>query len=109
MSSKGGIYNAIGLSSIDRPDVENIFTRGNTPLGEASTFMGQTIPADMAAFEQGKKFLVLAEKLIAEKKITPPPIEIGDGFEEVLGGINSLRQWRVSGTKLVYRISAEST
>ena len=109
MSSKGGIYNAIGLSSIDRPDVETIFTRENTPLGEASTFMGQTIPADMAAFEQGKKFLVLAEKLIAEKKITPPPIEIGDGFEEVLGGINKLRQWQVSGKKLVYKISAEST
>ena len=109
MSSKGGIYNTIGMSSIDRPDVENIFTRGQTPLGEAFTFMGQTIPADTAAFEQGKKFLLLAEKLIAEKKIKSAPVEIGDGFEGVLDGMNKLRQWQVSGKKLVYKISAEST
>ena len=69
--------------------------------------MGQTIPADMAAFKQGKKFLVLAEELIAKKKIKPPPVERGDGIEGVLDGINNLREWQVSGKKLVYKISAE--
>lgn len=63
------------------------------------------IPAKSEDFEFGKKFWMLAEKLLNEGKFKVPPVELRkNGINGILGGLNELREGKISGTKLVYRI-----
>jgi hypothetical protein len=44
-------------------------------------------------------------RLIDEGKLKPPPVEIKDGFEGVLEGIQDLQTGNVSGKKIVSRLA----
>lgn len=64
------------------------------------------VPAKPQDFEFGKMFWDLATKLISSQQITVHPTKVGSGgFEGVLDGLNQLKEGKVSGVKLVYRIA----
>jgi hypothetical protein len=56
-------------------------------------------------FESAVRFAEVAEQLLAEGKIKPHPKDVRDnGLEGVLAGIQDLREKKVRGIKLVYRL-----
>lgn len=91
-----------------REDVEARTTLGYTIFGEGFTkaFGPGHFPASQEDYEFGKKFWKLSEKLLAEGKfkVHRPDVR-GGGLEGVLEGLDELRQGKVSGKKLVYKIS----
>ncbi|MCJ1474125.1 hypothetical protein MMC13_002783 [Lambiella insularis] len=95
------------VKRLPREGVENKYTLAYTMVGEAFR-MGPDepqFPASKEDLEIGKTFSSLAEKLLAEKKIRVHPIDKRtDGLKGVLEGMDDLREGKVSGKKLVYRI-----
>lgn len=48
----------------------------------------------------------MAEKLFAQGKLKPHPQMVGDGgLKGVFDGLQKMREGKVSGQKLVYRVS----
>lgn len=77
-----------------------------TIFGEPFSFGPTKIPAAPEDFEYTKKFLAITEQLLAEGKLKPHTAKVGkDGLEGVLNGLDDLKTGKVSGEKLVYRIS----
>ena len=66
------------------------------------------MPAKLQDFEFAKKFWDLATKLLASQRVVVHPVEVGsNGLAGVLDGLNRLKEGKVSGVKLVYRIIGE--
>ncbi|KAH7065377.1 chaperonin 10-like protein [Macrophomina phaseolina] len=101
-------YSALLWIDMPREDVEARTTLGYTIFGEGFTkaFGPGHFPASQEDYEFGKKFWKLSEKLLAEGKfkVHRPDVR-GGGLEGVLEGLDELRQGKVSGKKLVYKIS----
>ena len=54
----------------------------------------------------GKIFWELAERVLAEKKVKVHPVDIRPGgLKGVLEGMEEMRQGKVSGKKLVYKVA----
>jgi hypothetical protein len=53
---------------------------------------------------QAKTWIPLAEKLLAEGKIKVHKPRVRSGIENILGGLDELKNNMVSGEKLVYRL-----
>ena len=130
IGSKGGAVSYLLNPKHDRTDVENkvrnhhlscmhplksIFhtnttsrqaTLGYTITGEAFKFFGgMDVPAKPQDFEFGKTFWELATKLLASQQLTVHPTKVGSGgLQGVLKGLDELREGKVSGVKLVYKI-----
>lgn len=67
------------------------------------------MPAQPENFEFAKKFWDLATKLIASQQLTVHPVKTGSGgLEGVLDGLDQLKEGKVSGVKLVYRIDGKA-
>jgi hypothetical protein len=67
------------------------------------------VPAKQQDFEFAKKFWDLATKLLASQQVVVHPVEVGsNGLAGVLDGLNRLKQGKVSGAKLVYKIVSEN-
>ena len=125
ISSKGGEVSYLLNPKHDRTDVENKVsvlspdqvclhvlthlpqaTLGYTITGEAFKFFGgMDVPAKPQDFEFGKSFWELATKLLASQQLTVHPAKVGSGgLQGVLKGLDELREGKVSGVKLVYKI-----
>ena len=125
ISSKGGEVSYLLNPKHDRTDVENKVrhhrlgsltnthanassqaTLGYTVTGEAFKFFGgMEFPAKPQDFEFGKTFWELATKLLASQQLTVHPTKVGSGgLQGVLKGLDELREGKVSGVKLVYRV-----
>ena len=87
-----------------RDDVRNIFFLGYTMSGELFEIEGQVWDAVPEDAELGKRFVALAEKLLQEGKIRPHPADVRVGIEGILDGMQEMKDGKVSGVKLVYRI-----
>jgi NADPH:quinone reductase-like Zn-dependent oxidoreductase len=91
ISSKGGRYSAIlPVEQFPRDDVYNGFTLGYT--------------ASQTDYEFAVKFWKVAADLLNEGKIKPHPAEVRGGLEDIPQGLKDLKDGKVSGKKLVYRI-----
>jgi NADPH:quinone reductase-like Zn-dependent oxidoreductase len=102
ISSKGGKYSAILLvEQFPRDDVSNGFTLGYTAFGEN---FSDKYPASQTDFEFSVKFWKVAADLLNEGKIKPHPTEVRGGLEDIPQGLKDLKDGKVSGKKLVYRI-----
>ena len=77
-----------------------------TAAGEYFTFGPKEVPAKEEDFEFAKMFWGLTEKLLAEGKfkVHPPSVRKG-GLKGVLEGLQEMREEKVSGQKLVYKVS----
>jgi len=106
ISSKGGKYSSLlTVKEFPRDDVSNAATLAYTGFGEEFHKGDKNFPAkeDHLAFQD--KFWRLVGELLAQGKIRPHPQEVRDGgLEGVLDGVEDLRQGKVSGVKLVYRV-----
>ncbi len=99
-------YGSILQAKSPREDVESTTTIMYTIFGESFKFGPQEIPAISEDFEYAKKFLAMTEGLLKEGKITAHKQTVGkDGLEGVLKGMEDMKNGKVSGEKLVYRVS----
>jgi hypothetical protein len=103
-SSPGGLYVCLLPVEFPRADVRNDFFLGYTLGGEEFEIEGQVWPAVPEDFELGKKFMSIAEKLLEQGNIQPHPADIRVGIENILGGMQEMKDGKHSGVKLVYRI-----
>lgn len=107
ISSKGGKYSSLLFldNPFPRADVESVATLAYTGFGEEFTKGTKTWAGQQDHLDFQDKFWRLTGELLKEGKIVPHPQEVREGgLEGILDGLEDLRQDRVSGAKLVYRI-----
>jgi hypothetical protein len=89
-----------------RSDVISTFPLGYTITGERFVIEDEEWPAAPEDFELGKTFSYLAEKLLDQGLIKSHPVKLMEGgLEGILDGMQYLKDGKVSGVKVVYRIS----
>ncbi|KAH0545503.1 hypothetical protein GP486_008441, partial [Trichoglossum hirsutum] len=104
----GGKYSCLLSPSPDlsRDDVENLCTIAYTAIGESFSMLRRTFPAAPEDYEFQKRFFALAEDLLREGKFKVHPLRVeGAGLKGVLDGMQLMREDKVSGQKLVYRVA----
>ncbi|KAF3042728.1 hypothetical protein E8E12_009390 [Didymella heteroderae] len=104
ISSSGGDYSALlpgPLQNFPRKDVKHRWTLGYTALGEK---FSDNYPAKPEDYEFGVKFWKAAEGLFNSGKVKAHPTLVRDGLEGVPQGLIDLKDGKVSGKKLVYRV-----
>jgi NADPH:quinone reductase-like Zn-dependent oxidoreductase len=101
-----GKYSMLGpMVSCGREDVQDIPTVGYSFLGEEWSMMGQTFPASPQDFAFSMRFADVIEKLLADGKIRPHPVEARDGgLDAFPQAMEDLRNGKVSGKKLVVMV-----
>jgi hypothetical protein len=88
-----------------RPDVKNVFFLGYTVSGEEFEIEGTVWPPEPEDFELTQRMMNLGEKLVGEGKIRAHPSRVEDGgLEGILNWMQLLKEHKVSGVKLVYRV-----
>ncbi|KIV77459.1 hypothetical protein PV11_09252 [Exophiala sideris] len=100
--ASGGIYGRILAVKVPRDDVKATFSLGYTAAGEPVKKPGADLPDNAKDFEFAKKWIEAAEPLLQAGKIKVHPPKVGKGLEDVLEGLDLLRNDKVSGQKLVY-------
>lgn len=76
-----------------------------TIFNESFQKAGRDNPAMPDDFEFAKKFSGITEKLLAEGKLKTHPEKVGaKGLEGALQGMQDMKDDKVSGNKLVYRV-----
>lgn len=99
-------YGSILPNKFPREDVQYLSTLMYTIFGERFFFGPSEFPALPEDVEYTKEFFGITEKLLAEGKLKAHKAKVGkDGFEGVLKGLDDLKNGKVSGEKLVYRVS----
>ncbi|KXX73826.1 Protein TOXD [Madurella mycetomatis] len=106
IGSAGGAVSYLLPVKHEREDVQVKYTLGYTVFGEYFRVAGgREFAARPEDFEFGRMFWELSERLITDGRIRVHPPEIGkDGLRGVFEGLQAMREGRVSGRKLVYRI-----
>ncbi len=100
--SSGGFYGCIVGNEFPRDDVKFSFSLGYTALGEPThkrAFVKEDCTED---FEFAKKWITEAERILHQGSIKVHPYRASKGLENILDGLEILRQNKVSGEKLVY-------
>ena len=102
----------LGITNFPRKDVESTATIAYSAVGEEMSFAGHgsVIPAQIPAKAEDARFMEvfvkIAEGLLADGKIKVHPTSVrGGGLSGVLDGWQAMREGRVSGEKLVYRVA----
>jgi hypothetical protein len=79
---------------------------GYTIFGEAFKFgRGTEYPAIPSDFEFGRNWVPIAEKLLLDGKWKPHRADVrSGGLDGILDGLEDLKNGKVSGHKVVYRV-----
>ncbi|CAG8090629.1 unnamed protein product [Penicillium olsonii] len=106
IGSAGGKYSSLlVVQNFPREDVTSAGTLAYTGLGETFHKGAKEFPANQEHLEFQAKFWKLSEELLAQGKLKTHPAEVQEGgLDAVLDGVDDLRQNKVSGVKLVYKI-----
>lgn len=111
--SEKGLYSSLApvdAEKIVKPAnslVDTDWTIGYTAFGETFTRGGRVFEAKPEDSKFAKMFWELSAKLLAEGKVKVARMAVdqgGSGLKGIFKGLEDLKQGRVSGTKLVYRI-----
>ncbi|KAG8427469.1 putative secondary metabolism biosynthetic enzyme [Metarhizium acridum] len=97
-------YHALLPRTTARSDVTDTRSLAYTAIGEAFRFSDGPKPAVKEDLDYAVKFLDLSRELLASGKLRVPPVQLGQGLEGVLDGMQALRENKVSGKKLVYKV-----
>ncbi|KAJ5162236.1 chaperonin 10-like protein [Penicillium capsulatum] len=106
LSTDGGQYCAVLSRAVARKNVRSSSVGAFTIFGDSFRYGDTYFPAcqEDRAFAEG--FLAMTESLLAEGSLLAHPVEVGsNGLRGVLDGLKRMREGRVSGRKLVYRIN----
>jgi NADPH:quinone reductase-like Zn-dependent oxidoreductase len=104
-STEARNYGTILANKFPRDDVKYTRTFMYTIFGETFEKGGQVYEGSQEDFEFAKKWAGLSERMLAEGKLVPHPAKVGSGgLEGVRGGLDDLKNGRVSGKKLVYNL-----
>lgn len=88
-----------------RKDVKVTFSLGYTAVGEEFKFRTGAVPAAPEDLEFMKQWVPVAEKLLAEGKLVAAKKDVrSGGLDAIFGGLNDLKEGKVTGTKIVYQI-----
>ena len=103
IGSEGGKYSCIlPVKSLPRNDVYINFTLAYTALGEKYT---NQFPRNQVDYEFAVKFWKVTEGLLNSGKIKAHPAEVREGgLKAIPQGLKDLKDGKVSGVKLVYKI-----
>ncbi|KAH7330218.1 putative zinc-binding oxidoreductase ToxD [Rhexocercosporidium sp. MPI-PUGE-AT-0058] len=94
--------------AMSRPEVKNIFFLAYTISGEEFEIEGEVWPASPEDNSLARVFIGLFDGLLREGRIKTHPVGLREGgLEGILGGMMEMKEGKVSGQKLVYRISDE--
>ncbi|GIZ38404.1 hypothetical protein CKM354_000182100 [Cercospora kikuchii] len=89
-----------------RTDVTTTFTFMYTIFNDPFTKAGRETPAVPEDFEFAKKFFQITEDLLKEGKLKTHPEQVGgEGLVGALKGMEDMKNDKVSGKKLVYRVA----
>lgn len=76
-----------------------------TIFNAAFSKRGTSFPASPEDFESARSFFATTEALLADGRLKTHPEKVGgEGLKGVLRGLVDLREGRVRGEKLVYRV-----
>ena len=103
---KGGKYSSLlPVEKLAREDITNNFTVAYTALGERFFFGPIEYPPNQTDFDFAVKFVTIARDLLAQGKfrVHEPDVREG-GLEGILHGLQEIREKKVHGKKLVYRV-----
>jgi hypothetical protein len=103
-SLPGGLYVCLLSVKFPRADVNNVFFLGLTIGGELFEISGEVFPPVLEDYELAKKFYALTEKLVEDGKIKPHPADIRVGIENIMDGMQEMKDGKHSAVKLVYTI-----
>jgi NADPH:quinone reductase-like Zn-dependent oxidoreductase len=102
ISSSGGHMSALlPVKDYPRDDVKTQFTFAYTALGEKYS---DRVQASQEDYEFGTKFWKQAEEWFNSGKVKAHPVEVRKGLEGVPQGLQDLKDNKVSGVKLVYKV-----
>ncbi len=116
MSTEGGRYVTVDMpQESPRDNIETFRVTGQTAYGEHCEIKGSgffpgsefcmDFPAQPENYELCTKFLERSAKLLAEGKLKTHPADVREGgLEGVVEGLKDLKEGKVSGQKLVYKI-----
>lgn len=103
--SHGCRYASFLSNRCPRDDVVSVGTNMYTAFGEYFTVGSLEYPASAEDFEWLKKFVVLTEKLLVKGKLSCHKVAVQrGGLEGALQGLDDMKNNKVSGEKLVYRV-----
>ncbi|KAL9103463.1 MAG: hypothetical protein Q9163_001491 [Psora crenata] len=115
LSTLGGPKNyssLLGVSEFPRRDVEQMTTLAYSAIGEEMSFQRKAgvippkIPAKVEDARFMEVFIPIAEALLAHGKIKAHPPRVREaGLRGILDGLQDMREGKVSGEKLVYRVA----
>jgi hypothetical protein len=89
------------VKNYPRNDVKTKFTFAYTALGEK---FNENVGASQEDYEFGAKFWKQAEEWLNSGKIKTHPAEVRNGLAGVPQGLQDLKDNKVSGVKLVYKV-----
>lgn len=102
----GARYGTILQAQLPRKDIETVSTIMYTIFDEPFDKFGMHFPRMSEDFESAKDFFSMTEKLLAEGKLKPHPVEVRtEGLAGVMAGLKDLQDEKVSGKKLAYNVS----
>ncbi|PPJ61204.1 hypothetical protein CBER1_10283 [Cercospora berteroae] len=103
--SEGGIYCNLLDTVCSREDVSSVSFLGYSMTGEQYVYEGEKIQAQLEDFILGRQYMDIAEKLWAKGQLKMHPQRVGSkGLYGTLEGMQEMRDSKLSGEKLVYRI-----
>ena len=99
-------YTTFRTPELPRDDVKSAWTLAYTALNAEFPLLGKIhFPANPADLDFAKKWGPVASKLFEDKKVFPHPVEVITGLEAIEDGLKRLEEGKISGRKLVARIS----
>ncbi|KAM5354139.1 hypothetical protein ACJ41O_000789 [Fusarium nematophilum] len=103
----GAKYTSLSpIPKLQRDDVANLNTMAFTAVGEAFQIGDLSVPVVPEDYAFAIKFTRLAQELLAQGRIKAHPFEVREGgLEGVLSGLQEMREGKVSGKKLVYKLN----
>jgi NADPH:quinone reductase-like Zn-dependent oxidoreductase len=106
IGTSGGKYSSLlSVDKFPRDDVTKASTIAYSGLGETFHKGGKEFPANKEHLEFQTKFWKLSGELLAQGKFKTHPVELREGgLDKILDGVDDLKQGKVSGVKLVYKM-----
>ena len=97
----------LSVNSFPRSDVKTRTTAAYTAIGNEFVLKGNKIPAMPDHYDLMTRFFILTGELVATGKLRPARFTVSEsGIDGILDGLQELRNGKVSGTKLVYKIAS---